>query len=149
MNWVRYGVPSFLILISVFFFINTLTLQTQALSNPSEPIYFPLIASIGLFICSIGYLIQEIRKDNEENEDLKQLLSKKVIKVLIVVIGLCVLYSLLFEVIGFLFSTILFLGTIFFILNGKEKWLLNVSVSILSSLSLWIAFTQLLNVNLP
>jgi putative tricarboxylic transport membrane protein len=149
MRWVRYGVPGFLILVSVFFFINTLSLPTQALQNPSEPIYFPLIISIGLFIGSVGYLIQEIRKDTEENEDLKQLLSKKVVKILVVVVGLCLLYSLLFEVIGFLFSTILFLGTIFFFLNGKKKWLLNVSVSVLSSLSLWIVFNQLLNVNLP
>ncbi|WP_227937140.1 tripartite tricarboxylate transporter TctB family protein [Alkalihalobacillus deserti] len=149
MNAVRYGMPIFLMLISIFFFINTFSIETASLSNPSEPLYFPLFTSVGLFILSIAYLVQEMRKQLVDSEDLKRLVQKKSVKIIGTIIVLCLIYSFLFETIGFLFSTILFLGALMFYLNGPKRWVLNVSVALLSSFTFWYLFNIALKVNLP
>lgn len=148
MKAVRYSVPVFLIIVSIFYLIHSINLPTDSLSNPSEPIYFPLFVSSGLGIFSIIYLIQEIRKD-EEYEEIKHLFSKKVLLTIGVIVVASILYTIVFERLGFLYSGILFLGIVLFYLNGLKKWILNIAVSVLASVILWYAFSELLNVNLP
>lgn len=149
MNAIRNGMPIFLILVSIFFFVNTLNIQTKNINNPNEPIYFPLIASIGLFIFSLAYFVQERRKQQVENEDLEKLTQRGTLKIILTLVTLALVYTLIFELVGFLISTIFFLGAILFFLNGRKKWVLNVSVALLSSFTFWYLFDGILKVNLP
>lgn len=62
---------------------------------------------------------------------------------------LAIIYAFVFEKIGFLISTILFLGALLFVLNGRKKWVTNIVVSVIFSISAWYVFSQLLHVSLP
>jgi putative tricarboxylic transport membrane protein len=61
---------------------------------------------------------------------------------------LCVLYAILLPVIGYLISTPLFLISLIRLLR-KGKWVLNVTISILLTASLYLLFARALSVSLP
>lgn len=147
MKTIRYGAPIFLMVLSGLFFINSFTISTAG--GGSEAKYFPIFTSVGLFIFSFLYLLEEIKKRTKDDSEIRQLLKKETLKIIASIIFLSLLYIMFFEYLGFLVSTILFLGLLLFMLNGKSKWILNMSVTIISSFTLWIVFNELLNVNLP
>ncbi|HZH62177.1 MAG TPA: tripartite tricarboxylate transporter TctB family protein [Metabacillus sp.] len=149
MKMLKLAMPIFLILLSCSFLIGSFNLPKANLGNPNGPLYFPIGLSILLLIFSVLYLFQELKTLNKENKKIKQMLSGRTPKL----IGLTVLlgagYSLIFEQIGFLFSTVLFLGALLFVVNGKQKWKANIIVTICFSFLSWYAFSVLLGVSLP
>ncbi|MGJ5708507.1 tripartite tricarboxylate transporter TctB family protein, partial [Staphylococcus equorum] len=68
---------------------------------------------------------------------------------IVLTIVLTVIYALIFERLGFLISTIIFLGAIMFLINGYKRWLQNILVTVIFSGIAWYTFAQLLNVSLP
>ncbi|WP_052365923.1 tripartite tricarboxylate transporter TctB family protein [Geomicrobium sp. JCM 19055] len=66
-----------------------------------------------------------------------------------VILALCLLYTLIFERVGFFLSTVIFLAAIMFFLNGKKKWLLNIIVTLVVAGSSWYVFSYLLEISLP
>lgn len=79
---------------------------------------------------------------------LKICLTKTLARIGVTII-LGIIYSLIFETVGFLISTILFLGLLLFYLNGRKKWLVNIAVTAGFSFITWYGFSQLLGVSLP
>ncbi|WP_390175492.1 tripartite tricarboxylate transporter TctB family protein, partial [Staphylococcus pseudintermedius] len=59
------------------------------------------------------------------------------------------IYTIIFERIGFLISTVLFLAAVMFLVNGFQHWLKNLIVAIVFSGVAWYTFAQLLDVSLP
>ena|SRR5690625_563599 len=149
MNIIRVVLPLLLIVVSIIFFINTLNTSTGNINNPMIPLYFPLISGSGLFVLSIVLLIQELQNKTKRNEESFQLIDKRNLYIAFVIIALSIGYTLIFDLLGFLLSTIFFLGIILFFLNGREKWILNISVTLISSSTLWFTLGKLLNLNLP
>lgn len=149
MKIIKMGMPVFLILLSCLFLFGSFNLPKANLGNPNGPLYFPIGLSFLLLLFSILYLFQELKTLNKENKKIAQMLSGRTSKL----IGLTVLlgagYALIFEIIGFLFSTVLFLGALLFVINGKQKWKVNVIVTICFSFLSWYAFSVLLGVSLP
>lgn len=141
--------PIFFITVSLAYAYLILRLPVANLGDPHGPFYFPIFICIGLLVFSVLDLIQLKRSDFKKNEELELLLQPKLIKIIGIIILLCVAYTLLFERIGFLPATILFLGSLLFYLNGRNKWLLNTIVTAIFSFSTWYIFTQLLDISLP
>lgn len=125
-----------------------MNLPKANLGNPNGPLYFPIGLSVFMLIFSIFYFFQEWKSISAHNEDIKLLLKGRTPKL----IGLTVLYggiyALIFERLGFLFSTILFLGALLFTVNGR-KIVVNLIVAISFSFLSWYAFSVLLGVSLP
>lgn len=141
--------PIFLILLSCSFLIGSFNLPKANLGNPNGPLYFPIGLSVLLLIFSILYLFQELKTLDKENKKIKQMLSGRTPKLIGLTVLLGVGYSLIFEQLGFLFSTVLFLGALLFVVNGKQKWKANIIVTICFSFLSWYAFSVLLGVSLP
>lgn len=59
-----------------------------------------------------------------------------------------IIYALLFERIGYVLSTILFMGAILFVVNQKQ-WKTNLIVSITFSLVIYTVFSKFLGISLP
>jgi putative tricarboxylic transport membrane protein len=148
MKAIKLGMPIFLILLSFSFLIGSMNLPKANLGNPNGPLYFPIGLSVFMLIFSIFYFFQEWKSISAHNEDIKLLLKGRTPKL----IGLTVLYggiyALIFERLGFLFSTILFLGALLFTVNGR-KIVVNLIVAISFSFLSWYAFSVLLGVSLP
>lgn len=145
----KMGVPVFLIVLSIAFLIGSINLPKANLGNPNGPLYFPLGISALLLIFSVIYFFQELKVKNEKNEKIAELFTGRTPKLIIFTILLGIGYTLIFESIGFLISTILFLGALLFLLNGLKRWKTNVIVAFAFSFISWYAFSQMLGVSLP
>ncbi|EKU50532.1 tripartite tricarboxylate transporter TctB family protein [Staphylococcus massiliensis] len=146
---VRYVTPIILILVGMIYLIFSLNLPKARIGDANGPLYFPIIVGSILCIMSVVYLFQEFRKRHERFDFFKPFLNQRTLKLLVGSIVTIVVYALIFERVGFLISTILFLGIIMFLVNGHKKWLLNIVVSIIFSTVLWYTFSVLLGVSLP
>lgn len=149
MKAVKLGTPILMIVISLAFLINSFSIPKATMGNPNGPLYFPIGLSVFMFVLSVIYLINEIRNLNEENEDIKALFQGRVLKLIGVSIVLGIIYALIFEKLGFLISTIIFLGGLLFYVNGVKKWLVNIIVAVAFSFVTWYSFAELLGVSLP
>lgn len=146
----RLIMPLLFFIVSLVVIVATLNIPDAKLGNPNAPIYFPMMLGIFLLILSVIYFIQEWRKaEMEEKEAVQELLQGRVPKLIGVSLLLALGYTLIFEWIGFLFSTILFMGSLLFLINGKQKWLVNITTALIFSFVSWYAFGVLLQVSLP
>ncbi|MFD2683154.1 tripartite tricarboxylate transporter TctB family protein [Bacillus seohaeanensis] len=149
MKVIKLGMPIFLILLSCSFLIASINLPKANLGNPNGPLYFPIGLSILMLIFSVVYLFQEWRKLNEHNESIKLLLEGRTPKLIGLTVLYGAIYAFIFEPIGFLFSTVLFLGALLFTVNGRKKVVVNLAVAVGFSFLSWYAFSVLLGVSLP
>jgi putative tricarboxylic transport membrane protein len=145
----RLIMPIFFFVVGIAFLLATFNLPKARLGDPYGPLYFPAIICILLVVLSIIYFIREWRLKDKEMEEVKAFFQGRTPKLIIYTLVLIFIYSFLFERIGFLFSTIIFLGGLLFVVNGKEKWKTNIIVSVLFSFISWYAFAELLQVSLP
>lgn len=149
MIFTRYVMPSFFIAVSIVLFIATLNLQKAPMGDPYGPLYFPGLISIVLFITSLLYLLQELKRIPEKNKKLAQLFEKKTGMYILSTLLYAMVYAFIFERLGYLISTVLFLGAVLFTINGKKKWIVNLSVAVLFSFLSWYGFYHLLDISLP
>ncbi|AQQ52213.1 tripartite tricarboxylate transporter TctB family protein [Planococcus lenghuensis] len=149
MKLIKLGMPVFLVLLSIVFLVGTYNLPKAKLGNPDAPLYFPMGVSVLLLVFSIIYLVQELRRANETNEQIAEMLSGRTPLLIGATIALGIGYALIFELLGFLFSTLLFLGALLFVVNGRKKWVANIIVTVVFSFASWYAFSELLGVSLP
>ncbi|KGX91232.1 tripartite tricarboxylate transporter TctB family protein [Pontibacillus marinus] len=146
----RLIMPLLFFVVSIGVIIATLNLPKARLGNPNAPVYFPMMLGIFLLILSIVYFIQEWRKtEMEEKEAVQELLQGRVPKLIGLSLLLALGYTLIFEWIGFLISTILFMASLLFLINGKKKWMVNIATALIFSFASWYAFGVLLQVSLP
>ncbi|MDA8352157.1 MAG: tripartite tricarboxylate transporter TctB family protein [Firmicutes bacterium] len=148
MIFIRFFMPILFILVSICFLIGTFHLPKAKLGDPNGPLYFPAGVSIFLLITSFVYLIQEWRQQQKYPE-FKRLLSGRTPILIVSTLVLGLLYALVFLTLGFLVSTTLFLAALLFVINGRSKWLLNLTVAVLFSMSAWVVFSQWLDISLP
>lgn len=139
----------FATILGILYTIQALILPEAAIGNPLAPKIFPI--GVGLLMTLFGVIlsVKEIRKlglrtknsnDKGNNENLK----------LIVYISLtCILYGLIFNKLGYVISTIVFLELILLLFNGKKNWKTNTIISVCFSVFIYIVFSKFLGVTLP
>ncbi|MGP4079956.1 tripartite tricarboxylate transporter TctB family protein [Pseudalkalibacillus sp. R45] len=149
MKAIKLAFPAVLLLISCTFLIASFNVPKANLGNPNGPLYFPVGLSVLMLVFSIIYTIQELKKLNHENVQIRELIAGRTPKLIGITVLLGIGYAFIFERIGFLFATILFLGALLFFINGVKKWKANIIVSICFSFISWYAFSELLGVSLP
>lgn len=108
MKIIKMGMPIFFILLSFLFLVGSFNLPKANLGNPNGPLYFPIGLSCLLLIFSILYLFQELKILNKENKKITLLLAGRTPKLIGLTVLLGVGYAFIFEIIGFLFSTVIF-----------------------------------------
>lgn len=142
--------PIFLILIASVYLILTFNLPEANIGNPTAAMNYPLLIGFSLLILSILYLLNEYKLSRKEKFDNYNVFKDKELTVkFLIVLGLCIVYSLIFEQVGFLISTSLFLLALLFVVNGRKQWLINIIVAITFSFATWYSFSELLGVSLP
>jgi len=115
------------------------------LSSP-QPGFFPLILAIFLAFFSVLLLAQEIPQTDGETGAL--LGGVALWKRIGLAVGALVAFGLLFETLGYLLSTFLFMV---FLMRAveRQKWWLVVVVAFCTSLVTYLLFGLLLNTSLP
>ena len=118
---------------------------------------FPIIMVFGMMIFTVVLLIQSIVKltvgmkptdfDAEPAPTLNPLKSWGIAAALFV-IALCVVYTLLFDSLGYVLASAL-ISIIIMWLIGKRKPMTVILVSVLVPLVMWLIFYKFLSVNIP
>ncbi len=142
------------VIIGIAYSIQAYHLPRATVGNPLAPMVFPLILGLLMLVCGIILLVKEGMKKKEVTADQEKEKAKpkgltRSTKLIIFTCVSSVIYALLFERIGYVLSTLLFMSSILFALNGKEKWKTNIIVATCFSISIYVVFLKLLSISLP
>ena len=118
---------------------------------------FPQIMDIGMMVFTVVLLIQSLIKvlghmkpadpDAEAAPSMNPVKNKGIAAALFVIL-LCVLYTLLFDRLGYVLVSAI-VSIVIMWLIGKRKPVTVILVSVLVPLVMWIVFYKLLTVNIP
>lgn len=140
-------------LLGVVYSYQAYHLPRATVGNVMAPVYFPLGLGVLMFIFGLAIFIQTwikagIINGSSEQQGKKWAFSYTA-KLITFTSFISILYAILFDIIGYVFSTILFLGAILFVINGVKQWKVNAIVSVTFALTIYIVFSKLLGIYLP
>lgn len=126
-----------------------LYLSFQLPNYPYAPVDADVIPKgLGILMLILSVALFFSRAIETEMEKAKRNIPKKELLVLLAVFAMIFLYILLFEIIGFIVMTAVFIFFCSWFL-GYEKWKTNIIVSILFPLGMYIIFVFALGISLP
>ncbi|RLQ90371.1 tripartite tricarboxylate transporter TctB family protein [Planomicrobium sp. Y74] len=126
-----------------------LYLSFQLPNYPYAPVDADVIPKgLGILMLILSVALFFSRAIETEAEKAKRNIPKKELLVLLAVFAMIFLYILLFEMVGFIVMTAVFIFFCSWFL-GYEKWKTNIIVSILFPLGMYIIFVFALGISLP
>lgn len=140
------------IVIGIVYGILAFNIKRSPMGNPLAPSVFPLILAAGMVIFGIILVaksdlnatkraFEKIKTTKTANDALSQ-------KMIMSTVAAALVYALIFEHLGYVISTILFIGFILTITNGR-KWVKNLIISVVFSIVVYYVFSYLLGIMLP
>ncbi|MFH1574695.1 MAG: tripartite tricarboxylate transporter TctB family protein [Acidobacteriota bacterium] len=129
----------------------TLSLPEAPVGNPSEPRVFPLTLGILMAVLGAALLVQGLRAGKGAGEaglwrsPGRGASSAKIAATALLGIG----YGMVFDNLGYVLSTTLFLFAVLSLFNGPRRWAVNAAVSALFSLLIYMLFAKALGIYLP
>lgn len=136
--------------LGVVYAIQAFNLPKAMIGNPWAPVYFPI--GLGILMAALGLLqvVLEARKGLTNLEGVKRpKFQASSLKLIFGAAALCVLYAIIFERLGFIISTLVFLGSLLFLINGARAWKLNTGLTLGFTFGAWYTFVKLFQINLP
>lgn len=142
------------IIISILFMLVGIFIYLQAINikplmkNELGSGYFPKVIAVAIIILSVINLFISLRKEQEQEEEVKEKGDFFGGLSTILLIGI---YSVLYQKVGFLIGTSLYLFIQILILSPKQKrnFPIFVAISILFPIFVYYVFTRLINMPLP
>ena len=135
------------ILIAIIYLWATTQIPTLAIGDPLGPKAFPNLLGIALLV-AVGIFGLELWKDRHKARDADEYpFDKHVLLVLAGVVVLTALYYFIFDGLGFVLSTTIYLLPLMAYFN-RGKWIMNVASAVGFSLLIYYLFVKL-DVNLP
>lgn len=128
------------------------TMPKAAFGNPMDPIYFPLGISVISVLIGVILLVRsdfsasmQAYKNLIHEDETKKNDRRRILYTCILSVG----YALVFEHLGYVISTFLFMVVMMTITSGLTYWKKSVIVSLLFSLGVYFIFNTLLSISLP
>lgn len=138
------------IAVGLTYMIMALNFPNATVGRPLEPKIFPVILGIAMTILGFALLIDELIKNSKskDKETIKLSFGNNGKKIAITVIN-AIAYALLFNVLGYVLSTIIFLEVELLIFGGLKSWKISTIVSVIFSIIAFLIFNTLLGLYLP
>ena len=137
----------FSLFFSILYTISSWNLPDAAIGSPMAPKYFPLVIGLLATIFSIMLIAKGLKSTTPDKK------GKAPDKGRWVLIGglraCCLVYAALLERIGFLASTVIFLGGMLFLVNGVKGWKANIITAFCFSFGVWYIFQKIFMISLP
>jgi putative tricarboxylic transport membrane protein len=127
-------------------------LPRSPFGDPMRHMIFPIIVGTGMVALGLALTISEMVKLPQAKEAVKVRLPKTLSlygKEMVIAITASLAYAFIFERVGYVIATILYLGSILFLINGKKGAVVNVIVAVVFSVSVYTLFAYVLGVALP
>lgn len=140
----------FFLVLALAYGAGALSLPEAMFGDPWAPRIYPLIISGSMSILSIVLIITELKRQRETKkaEPVRIGLGPdgKIVS-FIVILSLC--YTLLFDVLGFVVSTFLFLEATMIYISKAKKMLWPTVIALLFAVGVYFLFGKFLGVTLP
>lgn len=136
--------------VGLTYMIMALNFPNATVGRPLEPKIFPVILGIAMTILGFALLIDELIKNSKskDKETIKLSFGNNGKKIAITVIN-AIAYALLFNILGYVLSTIIFLEVELLIFGGLKSWKISTIVSVIFSIIAFLIFNTLLGLYLP
>ncbi len=128
------------------------TMPRAAFGNPLDPVYFPMgVAALAIIVGCILLLKSNMKEsilafNNLINEDeVKKYDRKRILYTCIIATG----YAMVFDTLGYVISTFLFMFAMLTITSGKEAWMKSAAIALAFAVSVFFIFNTLLAISLP
>lgn len=145
-------ISSFLLtLLGIVYAVATFMLPEAAFDRPHEPKIFPAMLAIFLIVCGLILFAKEFKAQQlakKQHENTNKISTKYAFQILLTIVN-GVAYAFMFSLIGYVFSTIIFLIFQFLIFGGVKNLKYGLIVSIIFSLAIYFIFNNLLGIILP
>ena len=140
------------IAVGLTYMIMAFNFPDATIGRPMEPKIFPIMLGIVLTILGLALLIEELIK-NSKNKDanketIKLSFGNNGKKIAITIVN-AIIYALLFNILGYILSTIIFLEIELLIFGGLKSWKISTIVSVIFSIIAFLIFNTLLGLYLP
>lgn len=138
-----------LVLAGVYFWATT-QIPTLEIGDPLGPKAFPRLLGVGLLITA-AMLLAEMLRDRKLSKPSVATDTKAQGKTKVVVgaVVATAIFFVLFEPLGYVIATTLFLLAMTHVFHKKGRWMVNVLTSVIYGIGSYLLFTQALGVNLP
>lgn len=138
------------LLVGVIYLVLVFQLEPASIGNPQSPKFFPGMVAVLMIGLSIALLVQEFRSTTSAGEtDQTSGVDRESIVQISLVTVCAVIYAVLFNRLGYVLSTILFLEGVLAVFNGPRRWIQNTLVAVIFSVVVYVLFFKLFNVYLP
>lgn len=138
------------LLLGIFYLANALMIKKASIGNPLAPKVFPVALGILMVVFSVILIIREskARKASGEKISFNFNFDQSSKQIAITSVA-CILYALIFNKLGFVISTVIFLEIILTLFNGMNKYKINTIVAMSFSIGIYFVFSSLLGIILP
>lgn len=138
------------IAVGLTYMIMAFNFPDATVGRPMEPKIFPIMLGIALTILGFALLVDELIKssNNKDKETIKISFGNNGKKIAVTIVN-AIVYALLFNILGYVLSTIIFLEIELLIFGGLKSWKISTIVSILFSVIAFLIFNTLLGLYLP
>jgi len=137
-------------MIGFIYTFSTFLLPDARIGVAYEPKIFPAILGISLLVLGTFLVVQEIRllAKNKDHQTKVSFIGEEQKNILFTLFN-GFLYAVLFDRIGYVFATFIFLNIQLFIFRGKKTWKSTLLISIIFSVVAFLLFNTLMGVYLP
>jgi len=140
-------------LVGVVYTFATFALPAAKIGNPVEPKIFPAMLGLSLLVLGTILIFQEVKKLPKDEQakaeaNKKHNFGKNELNIVYTLLN-GVLYALLFNRIGYVFSTTIFLEIQLIIFRGISHWLHSLLVAVAFSVIAFLLFDVALGIYLP
>ena len=136
----------FAIFLGAIYSAQSLALPKASIGNPWAPIYFPV--SLGVLLIAVGVMIL-VKALKHSKEGSRLSFPREALILIGGTLLICAVYAFIFERIGFIPSTMIFMGSVLTLINEFKNWKINLIVSVSFTLLIWGVFEKLFYINLP
>ena len=138
------------IAVGIAYTIMTFQLPDASIGRAAEPKIFPAILGIAFIILGVLLLIDDTIKNSkkEKKETVQFSIGNNGKKIVVTVVN-AILYVYLFNIIGYVFATIIFLEIELLIFGGLKAWKVSTIVAVLFSVIAFLIFNVFLGIYLP
>ena len=137
------------LVIGLAYSIQAFNLPMASIGNPMAPKYFPMGLGVIMTIFGIVLLSQSVKKGEFKSTEKNQKGISYQGKLIAFTCLMSIVYALIFEELGFVIATMIFLGSILFAVNGKKQWKINTIVALCFSVGIYVMFSKVLGIMLP
>jgi putative tricarboxylic transport membrane protein len=139
-----------IVVLTAVYFWATSQIPTLEIGDPLGPKAFPRLLGIGMLVTA-GMLLAEILAERKAPKAAEPAEAEEDgnTKIVVIAVVATAIYFLLFDYVGYVLTTSLYLLAMTHIFHVKGRWMVNTLTSVVYGVGSYLAFTMALGVNLP